>query len=97
VFKDYRRNFINAYINKLRAGKIHIDDTDYAIACGNPIELLLATVGEFDGRTSTLNNNELYCFRFVDGADVVGFRNPHLMVSNCGVQVNKVCEEIKNI
>ncbi|MBU3215852.1 hypothetical protein LL033_11885 [Clostridium estertheticum] len=98
VFKDYRKNYITAYKNKLRAGKIHINNCDYAIACGNPIELLLSTVGEFDRENpiSTLVGNELYCSRFgKETMDVVGFRNPHIMVSNCGVQVNKYCEEIE--
>lgn len=94
VFKDYRRNFINAYIKKLRQGKIHVNNMDYAIACGNPIEMLKASVGDWDKVTSVLNGNELFCSRFTDGEKIVGFRNPHIMVSNCGVQVNKYCEEI---
>ncbi|HEY5525604.1 MAG TPA: hypothetical protein VIK26_09770, partial [Clostridium sp.] len=99
VFKDYRRNYINAYKNKLRAGKIHVNDCDYTIACGNPIELLKACVGEFDRENpiSTLNGNELYCSRYgKESIDVVGFRNPHILVSNCGVQVNKYIQEIED-
>ncbi|MBW9170758.1 hypothetical protein K2F43_06000 [Clostridium estertheticum] len=96
VFKDYRRNFISAYITKVRQGKIKIK-SDYCVACGNPIELLKATVGEFDG-TSELIDNELYCSRF-DGAesnDVVGFRNPHINVGNIGQQVNHKVEDLVN-
>ncbi|HEY5588430.1 MAG TPA: hypothetical protein VIK86_05675 [Candidatus Paceibacterota bacterium] len=99
VFKDYRRNYIAAYVNKLRSGKIHINNCDYVVACGNPIELFKATVGEFnkDNTTSTLNNNELYCSRFKeDGVDVVGFRNPHILVSNCGLQKQKYVQEIED-
>lgn len=96
VFKDYRRNFINAYIKRLRQGKIRIEGADYCVACGNPIELLKATVEEFDGVTSVLNGNELYCSRFEDGEDVIGFRNPHINFSNIGIQVNKEIQEIKD-
>lgn len=94
VFKDYRRNFITAYINELRKGKIMVDGADYAIACGNPIELLKFTVGEFDG-TSELKGNQLYCSRFIDGEQVIGFRNPSINVGNIGIQINKEIGEIK--
>jgi len=94
VFKDYRRNFINAYIAEVRQGKIRIE-ADYCVACGNGMELLKATVGEFDG-TSELIDNELYCSRFEDGDNVVGFRNPHINVSNIGVQVNKEVKDLKD-
>lgn len=94
VFKDYRRNYINAYVNRLRAGKILVDGTDYSIACGNPYEMLLATVGEFDGKTSVINGNELCCTRFEDGEEVVGFRNPSINTGNIGFHVNKKSKEI---
>jgi hypothetical protein len=94
VFKDYRRNFITAYINELRKGKIMVEGADYAIACGNPIELLKETVGEFN-ETSELKGNELYCSRFVDGEDVIGFRNPSVNVGNIGVQKNKFVQDIE--
>lgn len=96
VFKDYRRNHINAYIDKLRTGKIHIEGADYGVACGNPVEMLLATTGDFTGESVTLQNNELYCSRFEDGEEVVGFRSPHVVVSNCGQQVNRYIEDIHN-
>lgn len=94
VFKDYRRNFINAYINKLRQGKIRVEGADYCVACGNPYEMLKATVGEFNGESLTLKNNELYCSRFVDGEDVIGFRNPSVNVGNIGVQINRYSKKI---
>ncbi|SHH36580.1 hypothetical protein [Clostridium grantii] len=93
VFKDYRRNFINSYVNKIRTGKILIDSADYCVACGNPVELLNATVGKFDG-ISELKGNQLYCSRFNNGEDVVGFRNPHVNEGNIGIQVNKYIDDI---
>ncbi|MBV4427614.1 hypothetical protein [Clostridium tyrobutyricum] len=92
VFKDYKRNFINAYVKQLRRGKIRIEG-DYCVACGNPVEMLKATTGNFNG-TSTLKKNELYCSRFTDGENVVGFRNPSINVGNIGIQVNKYILEI---
>jgi hypothetical protein len=92
VFKDYRRNFINAYINQLRRGKIRVEG-DYCVACGNPIEMLKATTGDFNG-TSVLKNNECYCSRFKNGEDIIGFRNPHVNVGNVGIQINKYIPQI---
>lgn len=94
VFKDYRRNFINSYINILRKGKAKIKG-DYCIACGNALELLYSTVGEFNGDSLSLKDNELYCNRFEDGDEVVGFRNPHTNTGCVGVQVNKKNDEIE--
>ncbi|MDU1413464.1 MAG: hypothetical protein E6929_11690 [Clostridium sp.] len=94
VFKDYRRNFINAYINILRRGKVKIEG-DYCVACGNPIELLYSTVGEFNGDSLSLKDNELYCARFSDGDEVCGFRNPHTNTGCVAVQVNRKVDEIE--
>lgn len=94
VFKDYRRNFINSYINTLRKGKIKIEG-DYTVCCGNPLELLYSTIGEFNGDSLSLKDNELYCARFSDGDEVVGFRNPHTNTGCVGVQVNRKIEELE--
>lgn len=94
VFKDYRRNFISAYITQVRQGKVRIE-ADYCIAGGNVMELLKATVDEFDG-TSELKGNELYCSRFNNLDDVVGFRNPHVNEGNLGIQVCKEVQDLKD-
>ncbi|MEG1141549.1 MAG: hypothetical protein RSE41_03710 [Clostridia bacterium] len=94
VFKDYRRNFINSYINILRKGKAKIEG-DYCICCGNALELLYSTVGEFDGNSLSLKDNELYCARFEDDEEVIGFRNPHTNSGCVGVQVNRNIEELE--
>lgn len=94
VFKDYRRNFINAYIKRLRQGRIRIE-SDYCIACGNPISMLKATVSEFDETQTELKGNQLYCSRFQEGEEIIGFRNPHINCSNIGIQINHISEDIK--
>lgn len=88
VFKDNRRNYIAAYIRELRKGKIKIE-ADYCVACGNPIELLYSTIDKFNGKSITLKEWEIYSSRFKDNEDIVGFRNPHISVSNIGQHTNK--------
>lgn len=87
VFKDYRRNFIASKIKELRQGKIRVEG-DYATICGNPIEMLYATTGEFTGDSITLTGNNIYCTKFDDTEDIVGFRNPHVCSGNIANLVN---------
>jgi len=93
VFKDFRRNFVDAYVSELRQGKIRIE-SDYCVACGNGMELLKATVGQFNG-TSELVGENLYCSRFDDGDKVIGFRNPHVNMANCGTHTNKKIKDLE--
>ncbi|MGL4571597.1 MAG: hypothetical protein ACRDCB_12750 [Clostridium sp.] len=94
VFKDNRRNYIAAYIRELRKGKIKIEG-DYCTACGNPIELLYSTIGQFDGSAMALEEWEICSSRFKDNEKVVGFRNPHISISNIGQHTNKSISDFK--
>lgn len=100
VFKDYRRNFIDAYKLRLRTGKIKVTGADYTVACGNPLEMLYSSVGAFKGQIieGSLEKNELYCSRFdgmADGTDIIGFRNPHVNSGNIGKMKYKYVSDIK--
>lgn len=99
VFKDFRRNYIEAYRNDLRQGKVKVE-CDYAVACGNPLEMLYASVGAFTGQIieGSMKENELYCSRFdnlPDGTSIIGFRNPHVNSGNIGIMKTKYVEDIK--
>ncbi|KNY24980.1 hypothetical protein [Pseudobacteroides cellulosolvens] len=94
VFKEFRRSFIKAYVEELRQGKIKISG-DYCIANGNVIEMLKATTGDFDGKTSTLKCNQIFCSRFKENELVVGFRNPHVNISNIGTHIVVNVPEIR--
>lgn len=88
VFKDNRRNYIAAYIRELRKGKIKIE-SDYCVACGNPLELLYSTIDKFNGKPIDLKEWQIYSSRFKDKEKVIGFRNPHISVSNIGQHINR--------
>lgn len=87
VFKDYRRNFISSHVRDLRQGRIRIEG-DYATLCGNGIEMLYATVGEFTGKAITLVDNQVYCPKFADGEVIAGFRDPHICEGNIANLIN---------
>lgn len=94
VFKDNRRNYIRAYIDELRKGKIKIEG-DYCTACGNPIELLYSTINKFKGEPIALEEWEIYSSRFKDDEKVVGFRNPHISISNIGQHTNREINDFR--
>lgn len=87
VFKDYRRNHIDGKVKELRQGKIRTEG-DYATIVGNPLEMLLDTVGEFTGQSVTLAANQVYCPKFADGEVIAGFRDPHICTGNIANLVN---------
>lgn len=87
VFKDYRRNFISAKIKELRQGKIRVEG-DYMTICGNPIEMLYATVRGFKGQSIELVGNQVYCPKFANGEVITGFRDPHICTGNIANLIN---------
>lgn len=87
VFKDYRRNFVRAKVRELRQGKIRVEG-DYRTICSNPVEMLYATVGRFNGQAVELVDNQIYCPKFEDNEVVVGFRNPHICAGNIANLIN---------
>ena len=94
IFKDWKRNVINKYINNICKGKIKIKDTDYCTIFGNPYEYLKHAIGLFDGNSS-LKGNQVYCPRYKDEESLVAFRNPNINQGNVMSFVNKKFEGSK--
>ena len=95
LFKTFRTKTIDRYIHYLKCGKIKIKNCDYAVLFSNPYEMLRASVGE--EITDTLHHKlkeqqhgtEVWCKKFEDGANLWGFRNPHICAGNCAILKNK--------
>ena len=70
---------INAYVNRLRSGKITVEG-DNLTMCGSPYALLLYAVGEDWQQDPTLRPEDgtIQCYtkRFNDGEYIAGFRSP---------------------
>lgn len=100
MFKEFRRNNIKSYINRLRQGKIKIANTDYCTILGNPVELLYHSIGRLRGEENETiksidGKNEVYCRAYKDGEELCGFRNPHVCSGNVLYVKNKWREEYK--
>lgn len=94
LFKDWRKEQIRAYIKELRKGKIRIEDTIYGTIFANPYELLLHSIGMFDG-TFLAKGAEIWCPYYKDNITLATFRNPHINAGNVMVTHNKYHDEYK--
>ncbi|MFR5642718.1 MAG: hypothetical protein ACLTK7_06095 [Clostridium paraputrificum] len=100
MFKEFRRNNIKSYINRLRQGKIKIANTDYCTILGNPVELIYHAIGRLESDNNETKRymdgkNEVYCRAYKDGEELCGFRNPHVCSGNVLYVVNKYRDEYK--
>lgn len=94
IFKKFRLNQIQCYINELRKGKIRLEDTIYSTIVANPYEMLLHSIGEYDN-TCLAKGTEIYCKFYEDNQKLATFRNPHINSGNVMVATNKWHDEYK--
>lgn len=93
LFREYRNELVRNYKNNLRQGHVKIKGTDYAIAVGNPIQMLQKTIGQ---EIKYLHKGrQIYCSRYKDSEEVVILRNPHVCSGNVLVVENKWHDEFK--
>jgi predicted phosphatase len=84
IFREFRSKEIYDYGKKVKSGKVRIPKADYCVMVGNPYEMLLHSIGEFDidNPVLTLEGNEVHTKLFDFGIELVGFRNPNTSPSN---------------
>ena len=87
MFRTDKSRIINAYVSKLRKGKITVEGDNLTV-CGNPYALLMYTVGMDWNEDPTLRPDDgviqVYTTRFEDGEYLCGIRNPHNSSNNLG-------------
>lgn len=94
LFKTWRKNTIAAYVKELRKGKLRIEDSLYGTIFANPYEMLLSSIGMYDG-VCIAEGKEIYCPFYKDNEYLATFRNPHINAGNAMVSYNKYHEEYK--
>lgn len=97
-FKNFKRTKINAYVKKVKSGKVLINAADYLVLIGNPYEMLLHSVNKFDTKnvkSSSLKGNQVYSTLFEFDEEIVGFRNPHSSASNLFLGINTYDKNIE--
>lgn len=92
LYNEFKCDFIRSFIKNAKCGHIYIEG-NYSVLCGNPIEMLLASIGKFDG-TRVVGKGCVYSKRFKWGETLLGSRSPHITASNVLITVNQQNETI---
>lgn len=85
-FYDFKRETCKAYLKNMKRGHILIDG-NYSVLFGNPYEMLLHSIGLFNGHSSIPCGN-IHTTRYPYGEKVLGCRSPHISTSNLLVSTN---------
>lgn len=85
-FYDFKKEICKSYLKNIKKGHILISG-NYSVLFGNPYEMLLHAIGEFDGNTS-LPPGYIHTTRFPYGKKILGCRSPHISTSNVLVSTN---------
>lgn len=80
MYKRFLRSFVDATKKRLKAGHILVKG-NYSTLFGNPIEMLLHSIGEFNG-DSVLGKDEVISYNFDDNEVLAGIRSPHITMGN---------------
>lgn len=92
LYYDFRTDLLKSMRKNVRLGRILVDG-NYSTLLGNPLEMLRAAIGTFDGTTS-LAPGTVYSKRFAPGEELVASRSPHISMSNVWVVINTDHEEL---
>ncbi len=92
IYYDFKKNLCRSYIKNMKKGHILLDGT-YATLFGNPYEMLLQSIGKFNG-LSVLQPGTVHNTRYHYGTDILGSRSPHVTIGNILVSRNVQCDII---
>lgn len=79
-YVDFVCELIRAYKNNIKQGHVLVEG-NYSTLFGNPYEMLLQSIGKFEGK-SVLGVGNVHSTRFSYGERLLGSRSPHVVVSN---------------
>lgn len=91
-YKDFLDDLMRAFYKNIKKGHVLVNG-NYSTLLGNPIEMLMESIGSFDG-TSTLQAGTIHSQRFPYGIDLLGSRSPHTSAGNVLIVKNVENEQI---
>lgn len=91
-FYDFKKETCKAYLKNIKRGHILVDG-NYSVLFGNPFEMLLHCIGQFDG-SSSIPHECVHTTRYPYGERILGCRSPHISTSNILVSTNVAHELI---
>ena len=80
MYAEFRDGLIRSYQNNIRRGHVLVNG-NYSTLVGNPLEMLKASIGQFDGESS-IPVGHVMSLRFDDGQRLLGSRSPHVCQGN---------------
>lgn len=92
IYYNFKKDTCHSYIKNMKKGHILLDGT-YATLFGNPYEMLLQSIGKFDG-DSILKKGTVHNTRYTYGTEILGSRSPHVTIGNILITKNMACEKI---
>lgn len=93
LYKDFRNDLVRSLIKRIRRGHVLING-NYSTMIGNPVEMLQASIGKFNG-ISQIGIGNIYSTRFNFNKTLLGSRSPHICAGNILLTENKHNDLIK--
>ena len=92
LYRDFAKAILDSFKKNLRCGHILVHG-NYSVLCGNPIEMLMQSIGQFSGNP-IMEPSTVHSTYFADGEELLGSRSPHVTMGNVLVTKNVQHEEI---
>ena len=80
LYHNFKADVSKAFKKELARGHILVRG-NYSTLLGNPVEMLFAAIGQFDGK-SRIGVGNIFCRRFGYGKTILGSRSPHVTMGN---------------
>ena len=94
-YKEWKKEQVRYYIERLKKAKIRIKDSLYVTMVSNPFEMLQAVTGDYDGNNLIAKGDEVYCPYYKEEEEFCVSRNPHINAGNVCYARNVYREEYK--
>lgn len=91
-YQEFLHDLLHSYYKNLKNGHVYVNG-NYSTLLGNPIEMLMQSIGTFNGE-SQLGVGNIHSKRFEYNQVLLGSRSPHVTIGNIWLPYNTPNEEI---
>lgn len=92
LYHDFLKEILLSFKKNLMSGHVLVNG-NYSTLLGNPYEMLLQSIGKFNGK-SDLGVGNIHNVRFEYGKKLLGSRSPHICAGNILLAMNAANENI---
>ena len=93
LYQSFLDRFLKALYDTAKEGHILVNG-NYSTLLGNPLEMLKAAIGAWDGSSTSIPAGTIHSRRFPWGTQILGCRSPHVCMGNLWLAENRANEEI---